>query len=158
MELVGDRMTSSSAVSTATKKNSTTVASSDVLNYSSTIGATAAATSSSRDNTPRKKGSKVLTHMYTQLLTYSLTSKNKAQNPNSVLWHGVANSLKEDSSFRAVRLDALSYGQQLLHKEFKNLGLTDNWEGLQVSRSLTCSLTHSLTYSLTYLGWCKSEE
>ena len=147
MELIGDRMTSSSAV-TATKKNSTTVASSDVLKYSSTIGATAAATTSSRDNTPRKKGSKVLTHSLTYSLTHSLTLKNKVQNPNSILWNGVANSLKEDSSFRAVRLDALSYGQQLLHKEFKNLGLTDNWEGLQVSRSLTNSLTHLLTYSL----------
>jgi hypothetical protein len=64
----------------------------------------------------------------------------------------VANSLKEDSSFRAVRLDALSYGQQLLHKEFKNLGLTDNWEGLQVSHLLTHSLTYLLTYLLTQVG------
>lgn len=72
-------------------------------------------------------------------------SKNKIQNPNHCLWNGVANSLKEDSSFRAVRLDALNYGQKLLSKEFKNLGLTDNWEGLQVGVSQSSSVATAIS-------------
>ena len=141
MDLVNDR------INTVNNRNST------ALNRSSgPVNTTTPSTNRdsmlSKAGNTRGKASKVLIHDSLLSLTHVLTqphSKNKIQNPNHFLWNGVANSLKEDSSFRAVRLDALNYGQKLLSKEFKNLGLTDNWEGLQVGVSQSDSVAPAIS-------------